>query len=150
MKTALIVAGGAALGAGVVYAATRAIGALGQAALPETIKHAAAVHIRQIRRYAFAASQDQSPVVGLTHASYALVLLDTLEEVAGREAVAKSGVDPKKLRAFITEQQDKHAEVLKKCDPHLQRVLAIERGEGGQPPGFVVAGAGWGPAPRGA
>lgn len=155
MSRALWFVGGTVLGASVVYLGVKKWpfglrGALGSvAALPAVIRDAVGVHIRQIRRYAFASSQDMSPIVGLTHASYALVLLDTLEEVAGRDAVARSGVDVGRLRQFITAQQDRHAEALKKCDPHLQQVLAIERGEGGtQPPGFVVAGA-WA-APRGA
>jgi len=104
-----------------------------------------ATHARQIRRYAFASSQDLSPVVGITHASYALVLLDTLEELVGRDAIVKAGYDPTKLRKFITALQDKHAEALKSCDAHLQQILKIERAEGIQTPGFVVAGA-----PRGA
>ena len=43
---------------------------------------------KQIERYTFAAMQDQSPIVGLTHASYALILMDTLEEMIGRAAIA--------------------------------------------------------------
>jgi len=104
-----------------------------------------ATHARQIRRYAFASSQDLSPIVGITHASYSLVLLDTLEELVGRDAIVKAGYDPTKLRKFITTLQDKHAEALKSCDAHLQQILKIERAEGMQTPGFVVAGA-----PRGA
>lgn len=144
MKGLFCAIGGAALGAGTVYLITRTLS-------PRSLLGAGgtgdpAVHLRQIRRYAFASAQDKSPIVGLTHASYALVLLDTLEEVIGRDAVAKSGVDPKKVRAFIVACQDRHAEALGACDPYLQQVLAIERDEGGQLPGFVVAGA----APRGA
>jgi hypothetical protein len=139
VRTALAVLGGAALGAGIAYGLvlTRRRGLLGQ--VPGGTDPG--IHLRQIRRYAFASSQDLSPIVGLTHASYALVLLDTLEEVAGREAVARSGINAKKMREFITKLQDKHAESLNKCDPHLQKVLAIERREGKQIPGFVVAGA---------
>lgn len=139
--------GGALLGGGATYLITRAVrgGALGAAG---DNKNAAAVAMRQIRRYAFASSQDKSPVVGITHASYALVLLDTLEEVAGRDNLKKSGVDPTKLRAFITANQDRHAEALRQCDPYLQEVLRLEREAGDQLPGFVVAGAG--AAPRGA
>jgi hypothetical protein len=148
MNRVLAVVAGAAAGAGivggVVWFATRK-GALGAVPIPA---EAVATHIRQIRRYGFAASQDKSPVVGLTHASYALVLLDTLEEIVGKDAVNRSGVDAGKIRKFITAQQDKHAEALKRCDPHLQQVLALERREGKQLPGFVVAGAG--AAPRGA
>jgi hypothetical protein len=157
--TALALLGGAAIGAGVTVWFVRkklnpfagVFGAGEAKRLPgedSAVASAAAVHIRQIRRYAFAASQDRSPVVGLTHASYALILLDTLEEVAGRDAIARTGYDVKKIRAFITKLQDMHAEALQKCDPHLQAVLKVERGEKVQEPGFVVAG--WGPAPRGA
>ena len=110
------------------------------AALPQ---QAIATHLRQIRRYAFAASQDMSPIVGLTHASYALVLLDTLEEVVGKEIAAQAGIDTSKLRAFIAAQQDRHAETLERCDTHLQNVLAIERNAGTQR--FTLAAA-----PRGA
>jgi hypothetical protein len=106
----------------------------------------APIAIRQIRRYAFAASQDQSPVVGLTHASYALILLDTIEEMMGRDAVQKmAGVDPAKIRQFITLQQDRHAEQLQPCDRYLQVVLKMERESG--KPGFMLQG---GAAPRGA
>jgi len=146
LKGTLLVLGGAAIGAGATYliAVRRKVALLGDAALP---RQAVATHLRQIRRYAFAASQDNSPVVGLTHASYALVLLDTLEEIVGKETAARSGVDTGKLRDFIAAQQDRHAEALERCDPHLQQVRAIERGEGANLPGFVVAG---GAAPRGA
>jgi len=152
IKYALVLLGGAAVGVGATYyfgrrAARLACkaGLLG-AALPAS---AIATHLRQIRRYAFAASQDMSPVVGLTHASYALVLLDTLEEVVGKETAAKVGINTTQLREFITKHQDRHAEALQTCDPHLQQVLAVERGEGSRLPGHVVAGAGFA-APRGA
>src|SRR4051812_19875841 len=100
------------------------------------------VALRQIRRYAFAASQDQSPIVGLTHASYALVLLDTTEEMIGRDKLRLlSGLDPAKVRAFITQQQDRHATALHGCDPYLTTMLAVERGEGAGRalPGIVPA-----------
>jgi hypothetical protein len=106
------------------------------------------VALRQLRRYAFASSQDKSPIVGLTHASYALVLLDTLEEMGGRDALRATGIDPTKVRAFITALQDRHAEALRQCDPYMQQVLALERAEGNALPGFVMAGAG--AAPMGA
>lgn len=151
MSRALCVVAGAALGAGTVVAWQKfkpligfGLGAL--ANLGSGVSGDVGVHLRQIRRYAFAASQDKSPVVGLTHASYALVLLDTLEEMIGRDAVARAGYDPKKVRDFITKLQDTHAEKLRACDPHLTEILRIERAEGMQLPGFVVAGA----APRGA
>lgn len=104
------------------------------------------LHLRQIRLDALAAAGAKSPITGLRHASYALILLDTIEEVMGRDAVSKFGVDAKKLRAAVTKLQDLHAERVKKCDAHLQKILEIERREGMQIPGFVVAGA----APRGA
>ena len=105
-----------------------------------------AIAIRQLRRYAFAAMQDQSPIVGLTHASYAMMALDLLEEVAGRETIKAASYDPMEVRKLITGLQDKHAEALRKCDPYISRVLDLERREGGQLPGFVMAGA----APMGA
>lgn len=147
MNLAVALVGGA-LGAGIVYGVKRArsIGLFGQATISE--KTPTAVAIRQIRRYAFAASQDKSPVVGLTHASYALMGLDLLEEVAGRDAIRAAGFDPTRVRQFITKLQDMHAERLQACDTYLQEVLKIERAEGGQLPGFVVAGAG--AAPMGA
>ncbi len=77
------------------------------------------------------------------------MLLDTLEEVVGRDAIAATGINPAKVREFITKYQDKHAEALQKCDPHLQAVLALEREAGNPIPGFVVAGADCA-APRGA
>jgi hypothetical protein len=109
---------------------------------------AAPIAVRQIRRYAFAAAQDKSPVVGLTHASYALVLLDTVEEMLGKDALARiSGVEPARMRAFIAAQQDRHGEVLRKCDPYMLDVLKMEEqeklsGSGG----LIEVGA----APRGA
>jgi hypothetical protein len=127
--------------AGVPGALTAALTAMGP---PD----AGPIAIRQIRRYAFAASQDQSPVVGLTHASYALVLLDTVEEMLGREALkGVTGVDPTRMRTFITAQQDRHAKVLERCDPYLLSVLKMER-DSGKLPGFILQGAG--SAPRGA
>jgi len=140
LKTALCVTGGAVAGAGLVYLITRKTGTFGDT--PPIPPEAMATYVRQIRRYAFASSQDQSPIVGLTHASYALILLETAEEIVGRDKIRASGVDVTKLRQFIAKLQDKHAEALKKCDVHLQQVLAIERGEGlPELPGHVVAGA---------
>ncbi len=129
---------------------------LGSGAGPDmpalNVPGALGVWVRQLRRYAFASSQDKSPVVGLTHASYALVLLDTLEEVVGRDAIRKMGYNPEVIRAFITKNQDKHAEGLRSCDPYLLEVLKMERADpNGQLPGHVMAGAfEWGAAPRGA
>lgn len=105
-----------------------------------------AIAIRQLRRYAFAAMQDQSPIVGLTHASYAMMALDLLEEVAGRDAIKAAGYDPVEVRKLVTGLQDKHAEALRRCDPYISRVLDLERREGGPLPGFVFAGG----APMGA
>jgi hypothetical protein len=83
---------------------------------------------RQMRRYAFAASQDKSPIVGITHASYALIALDILEEAVGREGLVAKGMDPSKIRPLITALQDMHAKKLEACDPYLASVLAMERG----------------------
>jgi hypothetical protein len=141
--------GGVALGGGAAYLAMRKLGPLlGQ--LPDGIdlKNALGVHVRQIRRYAFASSQDRSPIVGLTHASYALVLLDTLEEIVGRDAIKRAGYDPAKLRKFITSQQDRHAKALEGRDPFLQQMLAVERAEAPDIAPGIVADA-WA-APRGA
>lgn len=131
-----------------MYLATRRLGSL-LGVSNDALKEAAAVHVRQIRRYAFASSQDKSPIVGITHASYALVLLDTLEELVGRDAIRAAGYDPARIRAFITANQDRHAETLRSCDPYLLEVLAMERNDpNGQLPGFVFADAV--SAPRGA
>lgn len=150
LKGLLVFVGGAAVGAGATLYFSRKIAKAacaarllgeGEGALPIPAA-AIATHLRQIRRYAFASSQDRSPIVGLTHASYALVLLDTLEEIVGRDAAEKSGISARKLRAFITKLQDMHAERLQACDVHLQQVLRIERANGLAPlPGHVVAGA---------
>jgi hypothetical protein len=141
--------GGAVLGAGGMYYAQKKLKPLfGAAALPDAIKSAAGVHVRQIRRYAFASSQDKSPIVGLTHASYALILLDTLEEIIGREAILKAGYDPTKLRAFITKNQDKHAAALQGKDSFLSEMLAVERAESPTIAPGIVSGP-WA-APRGA
>lgn len=155
MKAFLWLLAGALLGVGGAYAYTNRARiilwftqkALAGAAGPLSVTDPG-VALRQLRRYAFASSQDKSPIVGLTHASYALVLLDTLEEMGGRDALRATGIDPAKVRAFITALQDRHAEALRQCDPYLQQVLALERAEGGALPGFVMAGAG--AAPRGA
>ena len=128
--------GGAALGAGALYYLTRRRGCVlfGQA-LPTTaaldkIPGPVGVHVRQLRRYAFAASQDKSPIVGLTHASYALILLDTLEEIVGREAIQRLGYDPAAIRQFIAGTQDRHAAALEKCDGFMTNMLGVERGLG--------------------
>jgi hypothetical protein len=108
------------------------------------------IAVRQMRRYAFAASQDKSPIVGITHASYALIALDIIEEAVGRDAIKAKGYDPAKLRAFITGLQDMHAKRLEACDPYLVQTLAMERGDpNGQLPGQVFAGVEYS-APTGA
>ena len=112
----------------------------GQEATPMTLApEAIGIHLRQIRRYAFASSQDKSPIIGLTHANYALVLLDTLEEIVSRSVIERTGIDVAKIRAFIVTLQDRHAAQLQRCDRHLQRILKIERREGGSLPGIVQA-----------
>lgn len=100
----------------------------------------AASAIRGIRRYTFAAMQDRSPIVGLTHASYALMGLDLLEEVGGQAAVRAAGFEPAQVRQMITKLQDKHAERLQSADPYISQVLKMERS------GFALAGG----APMGA
>lgn len=151
MKTLIAIVGGAGLGAGVawlLHRKTRALAGFGAVDSPAEalVAKAAGTHIRQIRRYAFASMQDTSPIVGLTHASYALVLLDTLQEVAGTEAIKAAGYDAAQVRALITKLQDMHAEKLQACDKYLQQVLALERKETNPLPGFVFAGG----APLGA
>lgn len=102
----------------------------------------AAVAVRQLKRYTFASMQDQSPTVGLTHASYAMAFMDFLEETVGREAIRAAGFDPVEVRRVITGLQDAHAEKLRTCDPYLSKVLELERAQpGGQLPGFVFADA---------
>jgi len=86
------------------------------------------IAFRQMRRYAFAASQDKSPIVGLTHASYSLIALDILEEAVGREKLLAVGCDPVKVRVLVTKLQDMHAKALEACDPFLTQALAMERG----------------------
>jgi hypothetical protein len=67
-------------------------------------------------------------VVGLTHASYALILLDTAEEMLGKDGLNKlTGVDPARMRMFIAAQQDRHGEALRACDPYMTEVLKQER-----------------------
>lgn len=101
----------------------------------------AAVAVRQLKRYTFASMQDQSPIVGLTHASYAMAFMDFLEETVGREKIMAAGFDPTEVRRVITGLQDAHAEKLRACDPYISKVLELERGEGKQLPGFVFADA---------
>jgi len=143
MKQVLAFVGGLALGVGGCYAYQKVKSITGFGAA-DAIKNAVDVHARQIQRYAFAASQDMSPTVGITHASYALILLDTLEEIIGRDAVRDAGLSPQKIRKFITDQQDRHAKKLQGCDAHLQTILTLAKREG-----INIAG-GVGGAPRGA
>lgn len=89
-----------------------------------------AIAFRQMRRYAFAASQDKSPIVGLTHASYSLIALDILEEAVGRDRLLALGCDPAMVRNVVTKLQDGHAKKLEGCDVYLSSVLAMERGAG--------------------
>lgn len=97
-----------------------------------------AVAFRQMRRYAFAAAQDRSPTVGITHASYALNSLELLEEVLGRATLEQAtGCDVAQMRALITRLQDTHAKQLQKCDPYLSAALALEK-QGG-PSAFADA-----------
>jgi len=138
---------GAVIGAGGMYLATRKIGPFGPllkgfggSEMPD-LKNALGVHVRQIRRYAFASSQDRSPIVGLTHASYALILLETLEEIVGTEAISRAGYDPRKLKKFIVGLQDMHAKQLEAQDPFLTAMLNIERGESPDVAPGVVSGS---------
>jgi len=87
------------------------------------------IAFRQMRRYAFAASQDKSPIVGLTHASYSLIALDILEEAVGRDKLLAVGCDPVKVRTLVTKLQDMHGKALEACDPFLAQALAAERGD---------------------
>ena len=89
---------------------------------------AAGVAVRHIQRYTFAAMQDQSPIVGLTHASYALNGLDMLEEAGGGEAVRMMGFSPSKVRALISAIQDRHAKALHAADPYITQVLGMREG----------------------
>jgi hypothetical protein len=107
------------------------------------LARAAGVAVRHIQRYTFAAMQDQSPIVGLTHASYALNGLDMLEEAGGGEAVRAMGFSPGKVRALISAIQDKHAKALHAADPYITQVLGMREGYE-----FGVGGAG--AAPNGA
>lgn len=108
------------------------------------------IAFRQMRRYAFAASQDKSPIVGITHASYAMIALDILEEAIGRDRLIAAGVNPMSMRKIITGLQDMHAKALEACDPYLSAVLRMERREpGGAVPGHVFAGSEYS-APTGA
>jgi hypothetical protein len=141
---------GAAIGGGAAYLAMGGWKKLAMKAAGLGDAGDVSAHMRQIRRYAFAASQDKSPVVGLTHASYSLVLLDTLEEVVGREALVASGIDPRKLRSFIAAQQDRHAAALQSADPYMKAILELEAREGRTGSMRDLAGQGWGPAPMGA
>jgi len=87
-----------------------------------------AVAMRQLRRYGFAAAQDQSPVVGLTHASYALICADILEETLGREKLMALGCDIARIRPMVAKLQDMHAQKLAACDSYLAQALATEQG----------------------
>lgn len=95
--------------------------------------------VRHIQRYTFAAMQDQSPIVGLTHASYALNGLDMLEEIGGGDAVRAAGFEPRDVRALISSLQDRHAKRLHMADPYITQVLGLQAG-------FALPGA----APNGA
>lgn len=147
MNRTVAIVGGAIVGGGLVYLLAGPVKRKVSSIVLNAAKGSIAVQVRHLRRYAFASSQDISPVVGITHASYALNALDTLEEMIGQEGIRGAGYDPVKLRAFITGLQDQHAKKLQPCDAHLQQVLAIEKNDvaAAQTPGSVVAGASmWG------
>lgn len=110
---------------------------------PVDLAGAAGVAVRHIQRYTFAAMQDQSPIVGLTHASYALNGLDMLEEAGGGAAIQMMGFSPNKVRALISAIQDRHAKALHAADPYITQVLGMREG-------FEFADAGAGAAPDGA
>lgn len=95
--------------------------------------------VEHIRRYTFASMQDQSPIVGLTHASYALSGLDLLEETVGGGAIEAAGFNPNKVRDLITRLQNQHALKLHHADPYITQVIGMQAG-------FALAG----PAPDGA
>lgn len=114
-------------------------GAEGFARAPINVAGAAGTAVRHIQRYTFAAMQDQSPIVGLTHASYALNGLDMLEEIGGQDAVRQAGFDPRDVRALISKLQDMHAKKLHMADPYITQVLGLQAG-------FALPGA----APNGA
>jgi hypothetical protein len=95
-----------------------------------------AIAFRQMRRYAFAASQDKSPIVGLTHASYSLIALDILEEAVGRDKLLALGCDPQMIRTSVARLQDMHGKKLEACDPYLSAALAMEQQGGRVVPGF--------------
>lgn len=73
--------------------------------------------LRQLRRYTFASMQDQSPIVGLTHASYAMSLLDVLEALPG--GAAALSIDAGTTRRLIAALQDRHSAKLKNCDSYV-------------------------------
>src|SRR5262249_59333339 len=100
---------------------------------------------RQMKRYPAASMQDQSPIIGLTHASYAMAFMDFLEESVGREAIKTAGFDPLEIRRIITGLQDQHAERLRACDPFITKVLELEK-SGGRVPRVLADGAAAGPA----
>jgi hypothetical protein len=133
--------GGVALGGGLVYVIVRRLyGArTAQAAsLPALTAIPApaltgvdeiGIHWQRIQRYTFAASRDTSPTIGLTHASYALALLDTLNDVVGEEALVARGINYQRTRAQIAALQDKYAAQVSRNDPQLSRVLAAAQEE---------------------
>jgi hypothetical protein len=99
----------------------------------------AVVAVRQLKRYTFASMQDQSPIVGLTHASYAMAFMDFLEETVGRDNIRAASFDPAEVRRIIVGLQDSHAERLRACDPYIMKVLELEKQQNGR--GFVFADA---------
>ena len=76
--------------------------------------------MRQANRFYLASLQDESPVVGYLHASYAVSLLDMLLGLAGRQRITQvTGVDWDKVRFSATRSQDKNDTILR------QRVVKI-------------------------
>lgn len=110
---------------------------------PVDLAGAAGVAVRHIQRYTFAAMQDQSPIVGLTHASYALNGLDMLEEAGGGDAIRLMGFSPTKARELISALQDRHAKALHAADPYITQVIGMREG-------FEFGLDGAGAAPNGA
>ena len=68
---------------------------------------------RQALRYYRASLQDNNPIVGYLHASYAVALLDTLIGLTSRDRIQKAaGLDWDTTRADVIRSQDRYETIL--------------------------------------
>jgi hypothetical protein len=69
--------------------------------------------LRQASRYYRASLQDDNPIVGYLHASYAINLLDTILGMVPRQRIERlTGVNWDQMRAEVAQAQDHYEQIL--------------------------------------